>query len=135
MPKKLALTDSFFVQVDLGKANTKEIKKKWKAQKETQLLKHYPYLTFSETEQLFESLYEKGITLDSLSIARLDEKGKPTIENEVGVSYFTLDDEYENLLKVFSEALFNDPRYISLKFEQKIDYLEKWTNVKYLDTK
>ncbi|MFD2254417.1 hypothetical protein ACFSJM_08700 [Lactococcus formosensis subsp. bovis] len=124
MPKKIVLTDSFFVQVDLGKTNTKEIKKKWKAQKATQLLKRYPYLTFSETEQLFESLYEKEITLDSLSIARLDEKGKPTTENEVGVSYFTLDDEYENLLKVFSEALFNDSRYVSLKFEQKIDYLE-----------
>lgn len=123
MAKKLAITDPFFVQLDLGKANVKSIKKKWKEQKETQILKRYPYLTFLEVENLFESLYEKGITIDSLSIARLDEKGKPTIQNEVGVAYFTLDDEYENLLRVFSEALFNDSRYASLKFEQKIDYL------------
>lgn len=125
MAKKIGIEASLFVQIDLGKTQAKVLRKEWKKQKNKHFLKNYPYFTFLEAEQLFKAWCQKEVRIEQLGIARLDEKGKPTTEQELVLTSFLLDDTYENLLKVFSEALLNDPSYASIPFEAKIDYLER----------
>lgn len=124
MAKKLGIEDSLFVQVVLEKTQAKTLRKEWKTQKKQHFLKNYPYFTFSEVEQLFESWGAKDVQIERLALARLDAKGKPTTEGELQLSPFILEDSYENLLKVFAEALLNDPSYGMLTFEEKVNYLE-----------
>jgi hypothetical protein len=125
--KKNVMTETLFVQLTLDKKVLKSLKKKLKESEEQEIIKGYPYFTFKALETLFgklKKIFQEEFPVERVALARLDAKGKPTTEDELDMEHFKLDEDYENILKPLSEALFNDSKFSSLQFEDKIDYLE-----------
>gem|GEM_PF-6023029 len=121
------MTEALFVQLILDKKVLKSIKKKLKESEEQEVIKGYPYFTFKALEALFETIektIQEEFPIEKLALARLDTKGKPTTEDELDLEHFKLDEDYENILKPLAEALFNDSKFSSLQFEDKVEYLE-----------
>ncbi|WP_407350359.1 hypothetical protein VNN41_09960 [Lactococcus garvieae] len=120
MAKKSELTDQIFIKIHLEKKELKKVKKKDKTIKKKQA-----YVTFDQIETLFERFLEEEqeLAVQKLELVMKDEKGRIVSSREVFVQHFQLDEDYENLLKVFAECLLNDSRYSSWSFEEKQTYL------------
>ncbi|HEM3615014.1 TPA: hypothetical protein U1C34_000706 [Streptococcus suis] len=118
------LSEDLFVEVTWDKALSPEIDEDLEELvADLELTETLPYLTFYQTEVLFQSLKEHYQTfeLSRISICHL-EGGKPSSEGEVFSEPFVINQTYTNLLKPLMEVILTHPNFSDYPYSEKRDY-------------
>ncbi|MFZ2576395.1 MAG: hypothetical protein WAX22_02815 [Lactococcus hircilactis] len=124
--KKSAINEPYYLRVTLGKPEQKQIEQ---FLTDEDVLRHFPDATFETAEQLFQKLATQCDENQSLVIPRievvLNKDGKTSTTDELFLKEFELDNQYQNILKPLSEAMFNMMPFSANSFEDKVDYLKE----------
>lgn len=116
---KSAEIQSVLEQVDREQANS-----------ENSLKDSLPYMTFLQAESLFSRIKEVFIDdgrleefiIDRVSIVHREGNEPPSTEEEVFVSPFLIDFNYQNLLKPMVEAILKEEDFSEYSYDQKRAY-------------
>lgn len=118
------LSDDLFVEVTWDKALSPETDEDLEELiADLDLTESLPYLSFKQTENLFQTLkeYYETIELGRLALCH-QEGGKPSSEGEVFSEPFVINQTYTNLLNPLMDVILTHPAFSDYPYSEKRDY-------------
>ncbi|MEY8538270.1 hypothetical protein AALM99_07430 [Lactococcus muris] len=124
--KKILLKDHYFLKLSLSKAEKQKIQPFLIDEEEKRF---FPRVTFESAERIFNALSNQLSDKESFLISKMElvfnQQGVTSTEDELFLTDFEITDDYENVLKPLSEAMFNLMPFSAVPFEDKLNYLKE----------
>ncbi len=123
--KKNKISDRYFAKLTLSKNQNKKILSLLTDEEER---KSFPNVTFETLEKIMlvfleECKENQGVIIPKIELV-MNQGGKVSSEDELFLKDFELDENYQNILKAISEAMFNLMPFSAAPFEDKLTYLK-----------
>lgn len=123
--KKKIISDRYFVKLTLSKNQNKKMLSFLKDEEET---KSFPNVTFETLEKMMlvflkECKENQTVIIPEIELV-MNQGGKVSSKDELFLKDFELDENYQNILKPISEAMFNLMPFSAAPFEDKLTYLK-----------
>lgn len=123
--KKNKISDRYFAKLTLSKNQNKKLLSYLTDEEER---KSFPNVTFETLEKMMlvflkECKENQGAIIPKIELV-MNQGEKASSENELFLKYFELDENYQNILKPISEAMFNLMPFSAAPFEDKVTYLK-----------
>jgi len=124
--KKTTLKDHYFLKLSLSKLEKSKIKSFLDDEEDKRF---FPQITFENAEKIFNELAKKLDAEETFLISKmelvLNQEGITSTEDELFLTDFEIANDYENVLKPLSEAMFNLMPFSAVPFEEKLNYLNE----------
>ena len=106
--KKTTLKDHYFLKLSLSKLEKSKIQSFLDDEEDKRF---FPQITFENAEKIFNELAKKLDAEETFLISKmelvLNQEGITSTEDELFLTDFEIANDYENVLKPLSEAMFN----------------------------
>ena len=124
--KKTTLKDHYFLKLSLSKLEKSKIQSFLDDEEDKRF---FPQITFENAEKIFNELAKKLDAEETFLISKmelvLNQEGITSTEDELFLTDFEIANDYENVLKPLSEAMFNLMPFSAVPFEEKLNYLNE----------
>ncbi|ARE21586.1 hypothetical protein RCG33_09240 [Lactococcus lactis] len=124
--KKTTLKDHYFLKLSLSKLEKSKIQSFLDDEEDKRF---FPQITFENAEKIFNELAKKLDAEETFLISKmelvLNQEGVTSTEDELFLTDFEIANDYENVLKPLSEAMFNLMPFSAVPFEEKLNYLKE----------
>lgn len=124
--KKTTLKDRYFLKLSLSKLEKSKIQSFLDDEEDKRF---FPQITFENAEKIFNELAKKLDAEETFLISKmelvLNQEGITSTEDELFLTDFEIANDYENVLKPLSEAMFNLMPFSAVPFEEKLNYLNE----------